>query len=142
MKHCTAAGFTLIESVVAIALIGICSATLFGFMAEMDSRNAAMLVNQQSLSIADSYLQEALSKQFAPQLGARNDVADYNFVDNGAVDSTGAAIAGLGNYTVRVTAVQTAGFGAIPSNDCYEITVTVTDPYGESISVVGYRIRN
>lgn len=141
MKRRNARGFTLIESVVAIALIGVCCATLFGFMAEMDSRNAAMVVNQQSVSIADAYLQEAMSKPFSAQLGARNDVADYNFTDNGAVDSSGAAIAGLSNYTIQIAAVQTA-FGAIPSSQCYQITVTVTDPYGESLSVVGYRILN
>ena len=134
-------GFTLVELVVAITLIGVCSATLFGFMAEMDSRNAAMVVNQQSISIADAYLQEALSKPFASQIGARNDVGDYNFTDNGAVDSTGAAIAGLGNYTIRVAAVQTA-FGVIPNTESYQVSVTVTDPYGESVTVVGYRIFN
>jgi MSHA pilin protein MshD len=137
----TASGFTLIELIVAITLIGVCSATLFGFMATMDSRNAAILVNQQSRSIADAYLQEALSKRFAPQAGARNDVADYNFTDNGARDSSGALIAGLNSYTVQIVAAQTA-FGAIASTDCYQVTVTVIDPFGESVSVVGYRILN
>jgi MSHA pilin protein MshD len=141
MKRRTASGFTLIELIVAITLLGVCSATLFGFMATMDSRNAAMLLNQQSLSIADAYLQEALSKSFVSQAGARNDVADYNFTDNGARDSSGAQIAGLDGYNVQVAATPTA-FGAIASTDCYQIIVTVTNPYGESLSVVGYRILN
>lgn len=135
-----ASGFTLIELVVAITLIGICSATILGFMSTMASRNAAVLLDQQSTNIAEAYLQEALSKSFTAQAGSRNDVADYSFTDNGARDSQGNAVAGLGNYQINIAAAP-AAFGTITqaSGECYQITVTVTDPFGNSLSLVGYR---
>lgn len=140
MRRDISSGFTLIELVVAITLVGICCATLLGFMATMESRNAAVLVNQQSISIADAYLQEAFSISFTAVAGARNDVADYNFTDIGARDSQGNLISGLDQYSVQVASIPVA-FGGITllSQGCYRITVTVTDPFGETVSIVGYR---
>jgi len=140
MKRRNAAGLTLVELVVSITLIGICSATVLGFISKTSERSARVLLDQQATGVAESYLQEALSKSFVSQAGARNDVGDYNFTETGAHDSQGNAIAGLGGFDVQVSA-QYVAFGTITlaSQQCYQVIVTVTDSFGGSVSLVGYR---
>jgi prepilin-type N-terminal cleavage/methylation domain-containing protein len=134
------AGFTLIELVVAITLMGICSATVLGFMSQTSERSARVLLDQQATGIAESYLREALSKSFLAIAGSRNDVSDYNFSETGAHDSRGSAIAGLGNFNIQVSAQYVAlGTITLASKQCYEVIVTVTDGFGGSVSLVGYR---
>ncbi len=66
---------------------------------------------------------------------------DYdNFSMAGITDITGAAIAGLGNYTASVTVVNQA-LGAIPASDSLLIKVTVTGPVGTTVVLHGYRVR-
>lgn len=139
MTHRTSSGFTLVELVVAITLVGICSATVLGFMSATATRSARVLLDQQAIGIAESYLQQALSKSFTPQGGARDDIGDYNF-DETPQDLQGNAIAGLGSFTVSVRA-RYVNFGAITrlSRQCYQVRVIVTDTFGGSVRLVGYR---
>ena len=65
--------------------------------------------------------------------------ACHGLADPRAADQTGAAIAGLANYSVNVSVVpESYGPGGAPVNGL-RIDVTVTDPAGESLTLTGYR---
>jgi MSHA pilin protein MshD len=96
--------------------------------------------------VAESLLEEISLKNFAdpggPACAARNcydDVSDYNgYSPGGIVDIDGNAIGGLAGYSVSVT-VAGAALGSIGAADAKLITVTVTQPDGETVSLSTYR---
>jgi prepilin-type N-terminal cleavage/methylation domain-containing protein len=137
----SARGFTLIELVVAITIIGVCSATVLGTMSLISLRNAEVLASQQAASIAQAYMQEILSKSFAVGTGSGarvnfDDVMDYNTLPDTVVrDQFGNAIAAFSAYRVTV-AVAPVLFGAAQSR---RIIVTVTDPLNQANSITAYK---
>jgi prepilin-type N-terminal cleavage/methylation domain-containing protein len=144
MTRTSTRGFTLIELVVAITMVGICATTILTLMTSISARSAGVLVQQQAAVIANAYIEEATSKPFAvqPGGGARanlNDVADYNFTDVGARDQSGNLIAGLNAYRVQIV-TQPGGIAGIPANQVYRIVVTVTDPRNQSLSVTAFKL--
>lgn len=139
MRRCTVQGFTLIELVVAITIVGVVSSTLIALMSVISERSAAVLMKQQAAAIANSYIQEALSKPFAPGPGPRDDVADYNFIHVGARDQMGNPINGLSGYRVQI-GTQAAPLAGVGAGQSYRVTVIVTDPGGGSTGVSGYKM--
>lgn len=139
-------GMTLVELVITIVVIAIAVTSVLGLLAEISLRSAAAMTSTQAASIASAYLDEALSKahtdpDLAPEVGRQNfdDVGDYNFIDNGAYDCRGNAIAGLAQYRVQVgTAPVQLG---VPPDDtpAVRVTVTVTDPTGATTRLEGFR---
>jgi hypothetical protein len=57
----------------------------------------------------------------------------------GIISVNGVAVPGLGNYSASV-AVQNQALGNIPATSAVQITVTVTDPAGNQLQSVGYRV--
>jgi MSHA pilin protein MshD len=145
-------GMTLIELVIAIVIIGIASAALYTAMASITGRSADPMLRQQSLAIAEAYLEEIELQAFldpgtltqCPAAPAGrvnfNNVCDYHgLVDNGAVNASGAAIAALANYRVSVTVTPanlTDGVSPVPA---LYVVVTVRDPTGQDLLLGGYR---
>jgi prepilin-type N-terminal cleavage/methylation domain-containing protein len=112
-----ARGFTLIEVVVAITLIGVISATVVGVLGAQASRSGEAMMAAQSVAVARTYLERIRSQPYG---------ALASFTDAGAKDSAGVAIAGMGNFTVDVdVAAGNWGAPAVPGKI---ITVNVTDP--------------
>ncbi|MDP3845776.1 MAG: prepilin-type N-terminal cleavage/methylation domain-containing protein [Pseudomonas sp.] len=149
-------GMTLIELVIAIVIIGIASAALYSAMASITGRSADPMLRQQSLSIAEAYLEEIELQAFldpSTQLACQaipanralfDDVCDYRgLVDVGAVAASGLAIAALAGYGVRVTVASPPAptWNLLPSADVFYIQVTVTDPAGQDLVLGGYRTR-
>jgi MSHA pilin protein MshD len=140
-------GVTLVELTVAITIVAIAGAAVLGALSFITSRGADTMVSQQAVAIADAYLEEILLQPVAapsgvptPTLRANfNDVDEYNFVDYGAYDQTGTALAGLSAYTVRVAVVQTSALSGITAANARRIDVTVTGPGGVSVLLSGYR---
>lgn len=147
-------GMTLIELVIAIVIIGIASAALYSAMASITGRSADPMLRQQSLAIAEAYLEEIELQAFldpatASQCPAApasrtsfDNVCDYNgLLDNGAVNASGQAIAALTGYrvSVRVTAQALEGLAA---SDVLYIEVSVRDPAGQDLILGGYRTRS
>jgi MSHA pilin protein MshD len=146
-------GMTLIELVIAIVIIGIASAALYSAMASITGRSADPMLRQQSLSIAEAYLEEIELQAFldpSTQLACQaipanralfDDVCDYRgLVDNGAVSASGLPIAALAGYRVSV-AVAAQAWNGLPANNVLYIEVTVTDPAGQGLVLGGYRTR-
>lgn len=134
-------GTTLVELVVAMTVVAIAVTSVLGLLSAISVRSAGAMTSTQAAAIASAYLDEALSKSYAQTAGpaARplfDDVRDYNFVDVGARDANGAAIPGLGQYTVQIQA-GLAPLGAVP--DAIRVDVTVTDPNGTTTLLTGFR---
>lgn len=147
MSRLKVRGFTLVELVVAITIVGIVASTVMGMMSVMALRSSEVVVSQQAGSIANAYLQEVMSKKFdepsTEGTGPRwqyDEVTDYNGIDDaGAKDQYGNAILGLEGYRITV-GVTGQALGAIPIAQCRQIVVTVTDPLGEVLSVTSYKV--
>jgi MSHA pilin protein MshD len=139
-------GATLIELIIAIVVIAIAVTSVLGLLSAISMRSAAAMTSTQAASIASAYLEEALSKAFtdpdgAAEAGRQNldDVGDYNFIDNGARDCQGTAIAGLGQYQVQVSTLPLQ-LGVAPNDTpAVRVTVTVTDPTGATTRLEGFR---
>ncbi|AAZ96709.1 hypothetical protein Tbd_0756 [Thiobacillus denitrificans ATCC 25259] len=72
-----------------------------------------------------------------------DNVNDYDgFAMTGIVDLAGNSVAGLDAYSARV-AVQPAGaFHGIPAGETLLVTVTVSGPGNQTVSLSGYRTRH
>lgn len=149
MRHSThfcsrSRGVTLVELIIAIVIIGVALAGVLMVFIRNTSTSADPLIWHQATAIAEAYLEEALTKNFAVGPGntrpTYDDVLDYNFTDVGARDQNGSAISGLEGYTVQVQAVAEA-LNGIPNTDAIRVTVTVTPSVLASGTVVisGYR---
>ena len=146
-------GVTLIELVLAIVIIGIAGAALYLAMAAISSRSADPMLQQQSLALAESYLEEILLQSFldpatgtqcpaAPAARASYDnVCDYaGLIDDGARNVHGEALSGLGNYQVRVSVTPTAWNGLAAAQVLY-VEVSVQDPLGRGLKLGSYRVQ-
>ncbi|MGE6659835.1 prepilin-type N-terminal cleavage/methylation domain-containing protein [Pseudomonas sp. NPDC077408] len=137
-------GMTLIELVISIVIIGIAAAALFTAMASITARSADPLLRQQSLAIAEAYLEEIELQAFTTQANAAcspvracfNDVRDYAGLSEAPHDAVGTAIADLAAYDV---AVSVNGPDAWSGVQALRIDVTVTDPAGAPLQLSGYR---
>ncbi|MFZ3182902.1 MAG: type II secretion system protein [Pseudomonas sp.] len=150
-------GMTLIELVISIVIVGIAVAALYSAVAAIIGRSADPLLRQQSLAIAEAYLEEVLLQPFldssnavcpaAPASRANYDnVCDYNGLDDsGARDASGNEIVVAGTkplsaYRVQVGVAATAWAGLAVTDVLY-VQVTVTDPAGQQLLLGGYRTR-
>jgi MSHA pilin protein MshD len=141
-------GLTLIEVVVSITVIGISVAAVLGVLSMLATGSSEAMIRNQAIAIASAYLEEITLKPYADPdtTGGEtsrityDDISDYNgLVDTGARDQLGNPIAGLGQYTVRVT----VGAGTLPSiaaASVRRIDVNVQHPSaGVNMTLSGYR---
>jgi len=130
-------GFTLIELIVIIVVIGVGLAGLTIAIHQATQGSTDPLFKQQANAIAQSYLEEIMQKSFCdPDFASTSDlcmanctsnactsgcsladggrstyddVCDYNGLPDSVVrDHTGAAVAGLESYNVTVAVIGTA----------------------------------
>ena len=145
-------GMTLVELVITIVILGIAAAAMFSAMAAITGRSADPMLRQQSLAIAEAYMEEISLQAFPASTacaassngagrGGFDDVCDYNglfyssqaFAPRSAASTT--PLPGLSAYEVNVAVVPAALNGV----DALRITVTVTDPSGQPLVLDGYR---
>lgn len=140
-------GMTLVELVIAIVIVGIAAAALYSAMAAITARSADPMLRQQSLMIAEGYLEEILAKPYlavATPAGCEeserrcfNDLSDYSRLPSlhAPQDIEGTPIASLAAYRVSVSIAEVTLKG-VPAR---QVQVTVRDPRGESLSLSGWR---
>jgi MSHA pilin protein MshD len=162
-----ARGVTLVELIVAIAIIGTGVAGILAVMDITTRRSADPMISQQAQLIAESYLEEILLKKFIDpdddkvcptREGSRalyDNVCDYHGLNDsaGAVNQLGIPVDGLGSYNVSVTVLPNASattaavtLGTL-SNDygggyirVLQVIVVVThDDFPVSVTLTGYR---
>jgi len=150
-------GFTLVEVIVSIVVLAIAIVGVLAGLSAVAVRSATAMVNEQAVAIASSYLNEVLQKPFgtgAPDGAAPRSqfdvVADYaGLTDVGVHDQTGAAVPGLGQYTVAVTISggglpappAPAPLGGVPVAQLLEVDVTVSNSSGVLVVLSGYRTK-
>lgn len=147
------AGVTLVELIVAIAIIGVALAGLVAAYNRANVASADPLVTQQMLAIAEATMEEVMLKPF-PQAGAVRQAnrADFDETDDyqafgpaPVTDVNGDAMAGMERYRVQVQ-VDRPGAGGVPaiagvpSAEARRIRVTVTGQ-GQPISLTGWRTK-
>jgi MSHA pilin protein MshD len=157
-------GVTLVEVIMFILIISVAVVSILHLLGLAVARSGDPLVRRQSLAVAESLIQEIDAQPYAqkdpynpngpddglgPEPGESrgggslpfdnpNDYAGY--AENGIVTPDGSAIAGLESYSASVTAVQQA-MGTVPASDGLLVTVTVTGPGGEPITLTTFRAR-
>jgi MSHA pilin protein MshD len=159
------AGFTLVEVIVAIAVIGVALASVMAVYVVAGRRSADPMTRQQAQLVAEAYLEEILLKRFydadtgticpAPEAsrGDFDNVCDYRNIANAAPQNQfGAAIAELADYRVTVTVspspadpAAAVSLGTLANNygagfiRVLRVDVTVTGPGGAAVQLTGYR---
>lgn len=152
-----ARGFTLIEVVIAIVIVGISVTAIMSVFIVTSRHSADPMVRQQAQFIAEAYLDEILIKRFydpdtntvcPANEGSRSlydNVCDYNTLPDTVVrDQAGAAIGALAAYTVAVAVDSSAGLslGTIDNSGAIRVllvTVTVNGPNNTTVVLSGYR---
>ena len=150
-----ARGFTLIEVIIAIVIVGISLAAVMSVFIITSQHSADPMARQQAQMIAEAYLDEILLKRFydpdsnsvcpGPE-GSRSafdNVCDYNGLSQAPTDQTGAAISALSAYNVAVTvdsgSVDLNGVNNSGVTRVLLVTVTVTGPNNTSVTLASYR---
>ncbi len=136
-------GMTLVELVITIVIIGIAAAALFSTMASITGRSADPMLRQQSLTIAEAYLEEILLQNFMPTAqpadcgrACYNDVRDYHGLDQSPRDPNNNVLDTLSGYRV---AVAVSGPASLNGVSALRVRVAVTDPAGQPLMLEGYR---
>lgn len=143
-------GFTLIELIFFIIVVGTGLAGVLAVSNRVVRSSAAPVLTKQSVALAESLMEEILQKDYANPVGGYagtnrvlfDDVADYNgyTTTTGMVDAQGSAISALAGYNVSpaVAVVAVANWNGIPA---LRVTVSITGP-GGTVVLVGYRSNN
>ncbi len=142
----SARGFTLVEMIVAIVILGVGLSGLLLTFTTVSRNNADPIIAKQMLAVAEEFMEEITLKPYppasntAPAACARdtyNDVSDYNgYATTGKIcDLEGTAIANLNGYSMNVSVVVSALSGIAATK---KITVTVSRD-NTSFTLVGWR---
>lgn len=125
-------GMTLVELVITIVIIGIAAAALFSAMATITARSADPMLRQQSLYIAEAYLETLLALPYV-HLDKDHELAQGEGGSPKGLD--GKVIDELKHYGVATDVSP----GTLNGVTAKRITVTVEDPSGKKLQLVGWR---
>lgn len=139
-------GFTLVETILAIVVIGVGLAGVLSAFNTAVRSSADPMLRKQMLSLAEEMLEEVMLKPWAAGSGTisgcnrsnADDLLDYNGYDQGVCNVDGTALPGLAGYRVVVGVAAAAdAIGGSP-NGARRITVTVSRG-SESLALSGWR---
>ncbi len=122
-------GMTLVELVITIIIIGLAAAALFSAMASITARSADPMLRQQSLMIAESYLEAITALPYEQLISAAQSPASPQDVNGNPIDE-------LASYSVAVAVDNSASLNEV---DATRIDVSVQDPAGQTLILTGYR---
>ena len=143
-------GVTLIELVISIVILSIAVVGVLSALGTIGGRSADPMIREQSIAIAEAYLEEINLSQFAavgscpsvPGAGGRANLSHichyHGLADSGAKNQFGVAV-GLDNYDVSVAVANSSNLGGLASSVVLRIDVTVTGPTNEAFSLSAYR---
>lgn len=146
-------GFTLIEIIVTLIVIGISAAALMSVFSNLIRGSADPMIQQQAATIAEAYMEEIMLRSFDdpqdPESGAAegetratyDDVKDYRALGAGpATDQAGMSI-GLDSYIVTLSITNSA-FNGVAAVDALRVNVSVNHPAIGDVALTSYRLRN
>ncbi len=135
-------GFTLVELVITIVVLGIAVGGVMMAYTTIIARSADPVLRVQAAAVAESYLEEITLRPVTDRDGVEgetranyDDVDDYNGLNEAPTDQFGNPVPGLSAYSVQVTVAGSTLNGPAAQ----QIVVTVTQPDGVSLSLTGYR---
>ena len=150
-------GVTLIELVIAIAIVGIALAGAVSVFVVTTQHSADPMAQEQAQLIAEAYLDEILLKKFYdPDTGTvctgttggetratYDNVCDYNGLSEAPTDQFGTPIAGVSSYNVAVSVVNSGvSLGSINNTGAIRILrvdVTVSLQGSPAVVLSAYR---
>lgn len=140
-------GYTLIELIVAITIVAIAAAIIMGVMANVASRSADAMLQQQAVAIAQAYLDEITQRWVVDPNGTPPNtgrgswdlVSQYNGLNEAPHDQFGNPITALSAYMVSVAVAQSSALPGIAAANALRIDVTVTRAPNVSVTLSGYR---
>lgn len=154
-----ARGFSLIELILAMVIVGISLAAVMSVFVVTTRHSADPMATQQAQLIAEAYLDEILLKRFydpdtnnvcpaaAETRAAYDNVCDYHGLNQAPTDQFGNPIAALSAYNVSIS-VTTSGVSLHTGGDIIDntsqiivllVTITVTGPNNTTMTLNGYR---
>ncbi len=154
MTKRTQGGFTLIELIIFIVVIGVGVAGVLSVFTTCIRNSADPMVRKQALAIAESLLEEIVVKEFKDPDGGTSgvstcvlgpgsdrtvwrDVCQYNgYSSTGIRDAQGGSVSSLSGYSITSVAVGNFTLGGLTVK---QIVVRVTDTQGNVTSLTGYR---
>jgi MSHA pilin protein MshD len=137
-------GFTLIEAIVAIVVIGVALAGVLMAVNASVRGSADPVVQRQLLAVAQQYMEEVQLQPWAPAANSApagcardtfNDLLDYHGYSGRICAMDGTAIAALAGTTVSIS-VAAGTLGGVAA--ARQITVTVVRG-AQSITLTGWR---
>ncbi|MBB5204602.1 MSHA pilin protein MshD [Inhella inkyongensis] len=135
-------GFTLVEMILAIVILGVGLAGVLMAFQQTARASADPLVNRQLLALAEGLLEEALSKPYKVGAGTGgtcranfDDVRDYNGYSAAPCEVGGGAVASLSSYNLAV-AVSAQTLSGV--NNALRVEVTASRGT-DTLSLVGWR---
>jgi len=140
-------GFSLVELIVFIVVVGLGLAGVLAVLNMGVFRSADPLVRKQALMIAEQMLEEILLQPIGPNPGtctyatraACDDVDDYGSISDTPIrDLQGNPVPGLESYYVKVSVEQTTELPGIPATAARRVLVQVSGP-AVQIELWGYR---
>ncbi|MEW6703931.1 MAG: prepilin-type N-terminal cleavage/methylation domain-containing protein [Pseudomonadota bacterium] len=144
MRAGSSRGFTLVEMLLAIVVLGVGVAGVMLAFSTAVRGSGDPLVQQQMLAIAEEMMEEIQLKPYAAAANAApagcardtfNDVLDYNGYSQAACAIDGTPIAELAGYSVSVSVTNTALSGV---GEALRIRVTVSRG-SDSLQLIGWR---
>lgn len=139
-----ARGFTLLELVITLVIIGVAFGAIAGLVATLGRGSASPVLQTQALYLAQGYLEEAMLRAYADPDGVAegclvsrdlwDDIGDYHACLNPTTplaaaapsDSSGAALPGLSRYRVSMTVAAPTSVGGATTRRV-EVRVTHED---------------
>ena len=137
-------GVTLVELVIAMAIVSIALGGVLLAFNESILRSADPMLQHQAAAIAESYLEEILLRPYSGTAGASRAefgrLEDYPTLgEHAPADQDGTPIAALSAYRVSVSIEQSALGPQGAEAAAKRIEVQVTHPTGIQLSLIGYR---
>ncbi len=145
-------GFSLVELIVAMAIISITVVAMLELFKVNIVNSADPMIRKQLISVSESLMEEVLSKDFTKQvdgysgaLTAANrssfdTVTDYNGLSISPIKGiNGATLSSLSGYSAAI-AVEPAVLGSLVSSDTYMVTITVNGPASKIFVLRGFRV--